>query len=405
MDILLLIIHILEIIIFAYLGFAALYIFIYAVAGKIIPAKKLRLSNERRKFAVLIPAYKEDAVIIDVAKQALKQLYPENKYDVIVIADSFKEETLTELRKLNITLIEVNFEKSTKSKALNKAMEEIGDEYDIALILDADNIMNSDVISKLNEAFDEGFLAIQAHRVAKNTNTSFAILDAISEEVNNHIYRKGHRALGLSSALIGSGMAFDYKFFKNIMKNINAVGGFDKELELKLLKDGRKIEYLHNALVLDEKVQKTDVFANQRKRWLSAQFVYFGRYFKDGIVQLFTKANIDFADKVYQMIQPPRILLLGLSFIITLFWTIIQIINPDLFSELFFRFYSWIIVFGFVFIAFVISIPLKFYNYKTLKALAGLPKSFLIMALSLFKLKGANKTFIHTTHGEETDKK
>ena len=158
-------------------------------------------------------------------------------------------------------------------------------------------------------------------------------------------------------------------------------------------------------MVLDEKVQKTDVFANQRKRWLSAQFVYFGRYFKDGIVQLFTKANIDFADKVYQMIQPPRILLLGLSFIITLFWTIIQIINAELFSELFFRFYSWIIVFGFVFIAFVISIPLKFYNYKTLKALAGLPKSFLIMALSLFKLKGANKSFIHTTHGEETDKK
>ena len=176
MDILLLIIHIIETIIFAYLGFAAIYIFTYAFAGRLISTKTFKPSAARRKFAVLIPGYKEDAVIIDVAKQALKQIYPEDKYDVIVIADSFKKSTLEELKKLNIILIEVSFEKSTKSKALNKAMAEIGDDYDIALILDADNIMEHDVISKLNEAFDGGFLAIQAHRIAKNTNTSFAIL-------------------------------------------------------------------------------------------------------------------------------------------------------------------------------------------------------------------------------------
>jgi hypothetical protein len=50
--------------------------------------------------------------------------------------------------------------------------------------------------------------AVQGHRTAKNTNNSWAILDAISEEINNNIFRKGHRVLGLSSAIIGSGMAF-----------------------------------------------------------------------------------------------------------------------------------------------------------------------------------------------------
>ena len=50
----------------------------------------------------------------------------------------------------------------------------------------------------------------------------------------------------------------------------------------------------------DEKVQKVEVFENQRKRWLSAQFIYFGRFVTPGIIHLFAKGNIDFFDKVYQ---------------------------------------------------------------------------------------------------------
>jgi hypothetical protein len=43
-------------------------------------------------------------------------------------------------------------------------------------------------------------------------------------------------------------MAFLYQLFKNTMKNIDAVGGFDKELELKLLKQGYKFEYRDDAI-------------------------------------------------------------------------------------------------------------------------------------------------------------
>ena len=89
-------------------------------------------------------------------------------------------------------LVEVSFEKSTKSKALNAAMAVLDDDYDIALVLDADNIMESDFISKIDKAFANGAVVVQGHRVAKNLNTSLAVLDAISEEVNNHIFRKGH---------------------------------------------------------------------------------------------------------------------------------------------------------------------------------------------------------------------
>jgi cellulose synthase/poly-beta-1,6-N-acetylglucosamine synthase-like glycosyltransferase len=398
MNTLQIIINILEYVFLIYFGFAAVYVFIFAFASLFPLRQKTPDKSVNRKFAVLIPGYKEDAVIVEVAKDALKQDYPEEAYDVVIIADSFKPETIAKLKKLPIKLVEVSFDVSTKSKALNKAMADLGDDYDVALILDADNTMEAGFIRKINQAFDNGFMVVQGHRAAKNVNTSFAVLDAISEEVNNNIFRKGHRKLGFSSALIGSGMAFDYAFFKETMANVKAVGGFDKELELKLLQGKNKIEYVNDALVLDEKVQKSEVFAKQRKRWLSAQFVYFARYFFPGLYHLVFKGNFDFFDKVYQMVSPPRVLLVGITSILAAFYALLFFLFPS--SEFWaFSISEWGIVWGLVVLAFLFSIPGKFYNTKTLYAILTLPKAFFLMFASLFKLKGANKKFIHTEHG------
>jgi len=391
------IIQVIEYAFIAYFGFASIYIFIFSLAGLFYKKRTDNDSGQTRKFAILIPGYQEDEVIFEVAKSALQQKYPLNLFDVVVIADSFKQKTINALKTLPIKLIEVSFEKSTKSKALNRAMETIGNDYDIALILDADNIMEPNFVAKINEAFNKGYLVVQGHRVAKNLNTSFAILDAISEEINNHIFRKGHRALGLSSGLIGSGMAFDYLFFKRTMSNINAVGGFDKELELTLLRDGNTIEYLNDAFVLDEKIQKSEDFGNQRKRWISTQVVYFKKYFLSGLRELFFSGNIDFADKVYQMMAPPRILLLGIVFIITICYFLMDLFFSSITPHVTASF--WYATLLITVLAFLIAIPRKFYNSKTLWAVFTLPKAFITMFLLLFKLKGANNKFIHTKHG------
>lgn len=394
------VLYVIEWLLALYFGFATCYIFVFSLAGYLSREKEeSRTVATSRKFAVLIPGYKEDAVIVDVAKKALQQNYPKACFEVVVIADSFEPTTLSQLKAMPIRLVEVDFEVSTKSKALNEAMKRIGNGYDVALVLDADNVMEPDFIEKVNRSFSEGFKIVQGHRVAKNTNTSFAILDAISEEVNNHIFRKGHRALGLSSALIGSGMAFEYKFFKRTMAEVEAVGGFDKELELKLLRDGEKIEYLHHALVYDEKVQKASVFANQRKRWLSAQFIYFKRFVVSGIVQLFSKGNVDFFDKVYQMIAPPRVLLAGTAVILSLFYKVTSLVFPATYTVLSVPSEFWTLNLVLVLMAFLMAIPRKFYTLPTLRALLTIPRAFALMFLSLFRLKGANKKFIHTEHG------
>lgn len=382
------------------LGAATFYILFFSIAGLFFKQKKFTTSGNFKKIAVLIPGYKEDAVIFEVAKSALEQKYPLIAFDVVVIADSYKKETLEKLSSLPVKLIEVSFEKSTKTKALNKAMEMLTGQYDIAVILDADNIMGANFLSRINDAFENGQVAVQGHRTAKNLNNSWAILDAISEEINNHIFRKGHRAVGLSSAIIGSGMAFQYDYFKSMMATAIAVGGFDKEIELKMLKEGLKIEYLDDANVYDEKIQEASVFGNQRRRWLSAQIHYFRHGIFSAIKDLLTKGNVDYFDKAIQFILPPRILLLGAVFI---FGSSFTVLNYFLGNSDFYAFY-WAILFMACCTSLVLAIPVSFFNKKTLWALSFLPKGMLMMLLSLLKVKGANKTFIHTEHGASTIK-
>jgi cellulose synthase/poly-beta-1,6-N-acetylglucosamine synthase-like glycosyltransferase len=375
-----------------YTGICVVYLLVFAIAGILKTSSVIQLNNNSfHKIAVLIPAYKEDAVIIEVAKQALLQSYPQALYDVVIIADSLKPSTLQQLKALPIQLFSVAFEHSTKAKALNLALQQLQSSYDIAVVLDADNIMHTDFLEKVNASFAAGWKAIQCHRIAKNTNTSVAILDAISEEINNHIFRKGHRKLGLSSALIGSGMAFDYTIFKNTMAEINSVSGFDKELELSLLTNRYTIEFLPDAFIYDEKVQTTKDFRNQRTRWIAAQLKYLHKYFLKSVYHLIFNGNVDLFDKVVQFLLLPRILLLGLLHLILLLSLLIQedILRNAAFLEL-------VLLIGTLFL----STPKHLLKKISWKELVDIPKLFIQFIASLANIRQAQKKFIHTPHGE-----
>ncbi len=164
-------------------------------------------------------------------------------------------------------VIEVsNLKKVRKDKLCLQRLLQLENEYDMVMVLDADNIMNENVLADVNLAVEAGYKVVQTHRVAKNNDTAFAFLDACNEEISNHIYRKGSYALGLSAALIGSGMAFEYSYFKKIIANIGETVGEDKEMDFRIAKDKIKIAYLHDTLVFDEKVENARVFTRQRTR-------------------------------------------------------------------------------------------------------------------------------------------
>lgn len=382
---------ILESIVFSYIAAYVIYNFVLSFMGKVHSSKRLPDVGKSNRIAVLIPSYKEDGIIYSVAKSASNHNYPKDFFDVYVIADSLQPETLLKLSDLPINVETVSFEVSTKTKALNEVFSRIKKAYDIAVILDADNIMKEGFLAKINDAYNAGYRAIQGQRTAKNNGTSLAVLDGISEAINNHVYRKGLNAVGLSSTLIGSGMAFDYNLLKGALLQIDAVGGFDRVLQIILTERGHKILYLEEAVVLDEKVEKPEVFQNQRKRWMSSQFVYLKRYFAKGFLGLL-KLNFNYFNvTILSNIFLPRSIMLLLLPLLALAYVFFHewLLLPQ---------FSYGILFLFFVISIIISIPSSFYNKKLFKALISLPGAILIMVKSMFSLKGANKKFLHTPH-------
>ncbi|MFN8345314.1 MAG: glycosyltransferase [Spirosomataceae bacterium] len=374
-------------------AFFTLYLTIFTLAGLVTKAPKTtHQASVQRRFAVFFPAYKEDAVILDSVRNVLKQNYPTDLFEIIVIADSLKPATLTALRQLPIQTVEVQFETSTKSKALNAAMDFLSTRYaanhfDVALILDADNHLEPQFLAKTNASFDLGRRVVQGHRTAKNTDTATALLDAVSEEINNTVFRLGHRALGLSCALIGSGMAFEYGLFKSLMAEIQTTGGFDKELEMRLLSNKIKVEYLSDAYCYDEKVRNRQVFEKQRTRWIAAQVKYLKHNFRAGVTALF-QGNFDYADKVFQTLIPPRILLLGIS---GLLW-FVAVVSQTLLL------FSTLQLLGLV-CTLLLAIPARLLTQIGWEELKSLPPLFFSFLISFTKIKEAQKKFIHTPHG------
>ncbi len=372
-----------------YIGTSVLYFSVFAFLSIFPLRKSQQKSVKQNRICVLIPAYQEDEIILETALSAQNQNYPSALYDVYVIADSFKKETLKKLAENNVNFYEVEFIQSTKAKSINYAFSQMEKDYDLTIILDADNIMENDFLMKMNNAFGKGILALQGHRIAKNTNTNFALLDAISEEINNNVFRKGLRQVGFSASLIGSAMGFRYDTFKQVMSEINAVGGFDKQLELKLIKRGIKIHYQEDAYVYDEKIQNSKDFTTQRKRWLWAQFYYLRKDFLISFWYFIAKGNIDYFNKAFQFIQLPRILILGLLFIINIFSLLF---NEPLFQTI------WASLLILNVLGFLFAVPKKFYKKKTFIALLSLPMGFFKMFLALLTMKKAKNNFLHTKH-------
>lgn len=373
----------------------ALYFFIFTLAGFAQSKNtKTAVAEPKYSFKIFIPAYKEDAVILDTARNSLQQLYPTELYEVIIIADSLKPQTLAELRGTGCSVIKVNFEKSTKAKALLAALDECNTPKDYAIILDADNIMEKKFLAKINANLNKGIKVAQTHRIAKNTDTPIAILDAISEEINNHIFRKGHYNMGLSAALIGSGMIFSWNLYKHIIPRLEAVGGFDKELEIILLREGIRMHYFNNIYVYDEKSSTVQNLQNQRKRWLSAQFVYLGKNIWPACTNLVLKGNIEYFNKTFQFLLPPRVLHLAWVSLMMVITVIIYLF--DHISPLILLTASGVFIITLATLA--AASPSSISKRQYWLAIKALPQGIYTIARALFGVRNANKSFIHTQH-------
>lgn len=374
-------------ILFIYFAICILYISVFSFASFFFHPIEITKKNISNKFAILIPSYREDDVIDDSVDSLISQSYSNINYDIHVISDSMLTETNERLIRKRINLHEVKFENSSKAKSL-KYVSKILHNYDYVIILDADNIVPYNYIEDINSFVSEtGCIALQTHRQSKNINNNISYMDSVIEEMNNSIYRKGHNAINISSSIIGSGVALDYKWFIENVQNLESTGE-DKEIEELLLKQNHFIYYNEDIIFKDEKVSNKKSIKYQRRRWIGTQFNLL-KLLLLNLLSVIKKGNINYIIKIIETIILPKSLLIGFLAITTL---IITIISP-IFSIV------WWGMLILLLASLYVAIPKYLRDKRLIIALSNLPHYFMMMFVNLFKIKSANKSFIHTQHG------
>lgn len=379
------ILYILEHVSWILAAIAVTYLLLFSLASLKKEKTTYPPASKLHKFMILFPAYQEDRIIVSSIESFLQQDYPQEQYHIVVISDHMQETTNQQLSRMPITLLKANYDNSSKAKALKLAMNHFDREaFDAVVILDADNIVEPHFLSDINNAIAAGTQAIQAHRIAKNRNTNTAVLDGLSEEINNSIFRSGHVRLGFSSALSGSGMAFNYQWFHANVKHL-MTSGEDKELERMLLQQKIFIDFLDNTYVYDEKVQAQKGFYHQRRRWLASQFTQCKGIFKELPRALFS-GNMDYFNKLIQWLFPPRLILLGG---IIIMGSTLLIIERSLAIK-------WWGLFLIMSLSLCLAIPKQMFDKPTRQSLIQLPVLFILMVINLFRIKGMDKKFVNT---------
>ena len=343
-----LIISAIDLLLFVGVSLTALYMTVYSIAALFCRRQKVETAKRQNRFIVLIPSYRNDNVIEQTVKSILGQTYPQRLFDVTVISDHQKEITNFRLAQYPITLLTPDFKSSTKAKSLQLAINNLPQFkiYDVVIILDAGSLVEPTFLQEMNDAFEtSGTKAIQAHRLSKNRDTAIACLDATFEEINNSIFRRGHITLGISAAISGSGVAYDFRWFKNNITNIHT-GWEDKEIEALLMRQQIFVDYFDDILVYDEKTRHTSDFNRQRSRWASTQLrsiLSNIRYLPAALIG----KRYDMTDKIIQWMLIPRTIMMSIIVLMSL-------ILPFVYFTLAVK---WWIMFAFIIFIFAMATP------------------------------------------------
>ena len=371
---------------FVLVALTVAYMTFYSIASQFARNPEIPKTKRLNRFIVIIPSYMGDAVIERTVKSVLSQSYPQRLFDVVVVSDHQDEMTNFRLAQYPITLLTPNFKYSTKAKSLQYAINNLPQFkiYDIVVVLDADNIVLPEFLDDLNSAYEyAGTKAIQTHRLSKNRDTSSAMLDATFEEINNSIFRLGHVAIGMPSAIAGSGMAFDYNWFKdNIVKTKAAWE--DKELEALLIRQHIFVDYFDHILVFDEKTRRSTDFNRQRGRWAATQFYTILKNIRFLPAAVINK-QYDLIDKIFQWMLLPR----------TIMMAIIGIMGITLPFVYFTLAVKWWFTAAIILFVFALATPDYLVDKRWEKAFFMTPFIMFKSLLNVLSLTKSKKSFIH----------
>ena len=362
---------------FIWCAITVLYIGIFAFTSLFVRHSDTPKAKKQNRFIILIPSHKNGKSVELTINSILGQTYPQRLFDVTVIADHEDEITLFHLAQQPVTLLTPNYDKSSRTKSLQLAVNNLPQFkiYDIAIILDAGDVVEPDFLEQINDAYESaGTKAIQTHKLSFNRDTVSARLSAIFEEINNSIFRRGHISLGLPCTMQSSGNAFDFAWLKDYLQYAKQSWS-EKEMEAILTRQHIYIDYFDKIVVYGEKARQAEDFNRQHRSWILAQWKTFIRnvhYLPAAIAN----RHYDMIDKLLQWMLLPRMIMMAI--IIFMCVTI-----PFIYFSLAVK---WWYIFAIVLFVFAMATPNYLVDDKWNSTFYKVPVVFMSSFLQKFKL-------------------
>ena len=261
--------------------------------------KKL-IIEKNHKFMAIVPAHNEENVIKNLVESLKAQDYPEELYDIYVIADNCTDRT-AEIAKEAGAIVMKRFDDlhRTKGFALNWFLQQKISEnadYDAFCVFDADNIVDKNFLKNMNKKLCQGEEIVQGYRDIKNPTDSWITAGyAIFYWMMNRFYHLARYNLGLSPLINGTGFMVKFDLIKpNGWQTVTLTE--DIEFSLINIANGRKLGWATDAIVYDEQPTHFDQSWSQRSRWTVGHLQCMKNYTKDlakGVVKYKTLMNFD----------------------------------------------------------------------------------------------------------------
>ena len=256
--------------VYAMIGSVMTVLFFYKKIYKIMGiffTRKFKPAKHNHKYAILIPARNEEAVIANLLDSIHKQDYDMSLVTVFVVADNCTDRTAEIARKCGAICYErFDDEHRTKGYALQFLFERIEEDYgrmsfEGYFIFDADNLLKEDYISRMNDSFDAGCKLITSYRNSKNFSESWVASTYALHWLRS--IRTNHRPR--STNIQGTGFLFTNEIVRDGWKYTSLTE--DRALTADAVAQGFEITYNDKAVFYDEQPVSVKVALRQRLRW------------------------------------------------------------------------------------------------------------------------------------------
>lgn len=244
-----------------------------------------------KRYAVLISARNESAVIGNLIDSIHAQTYPAELIDVWLVADNCTDNTAAVGRDRGCHVVErFNQEQIGKGYALTYLMDQMqsqgyAQQYDAFFVFDADNRLDSHYIAEMNKAFQSGFRILTGYRNSVNLSDNWVSSGSALWFIRESRFLNSSRMrLGTSCHVGGTG----FMFSREVM-NRNKGWKFhllteDLEFTMDSVLHGDRIGYCGTAILYDEQPVTFQQSWRQRLRW-SKGFLQVFRYYGPALIK------------------------------------------------------------------------------------------------------------------------